>query len=340
MNVYFTVDTESSMGGAWQHADRRPLEVAKRVFCRSAGKEYGIPLQVRILKEYGFRGTFFVETLATRCLGESGTRAVFDYLLGEGQDVQLHAHPNFYFYSERQRALARGMDYQVPSPTDLIGHFHEAVQMDLLTEAIQYFEHFAGYRPTAFRAGCWAGSRSMLRCLHNLGIAVDTSFNPCYHPELSFPDGGLIPNLAQQVEGVFEIPVTVARTKLPEGYNGLKFADCSSLSFPEICEMLDAAASSGLGHFVTVFHSFSAVKAKDETYSEIRPNRIVIRRLEKMFRYLAENPDRFRVETMGNVVGGLDTSASGSSRPAVANLGLISSAVRKTVQLLNGPYWV
>lgn len=340
MNVYFTVDTESSMGGAWRYPERRPLGAARHVFCRIAGEDWGIPLQVRIMKEFGLRGTFFVETLATRCIGESDTRSIFDYLLHEGQDVQLHIHPTYYFYSELLSARARGFSYQVPNSNDLIGHFPESLQMNLLTEAAQYFEKFAGYRPRVFRAGCFAGSRSMLRCLHTLGIQIDSSFNPCYHPELSFPDATLIPNRFQQIEGVWEIPVTVARTKLPEGYKGFKFADCTSLSFPELREMLDSAASSGQQHFVIVFHSFSAVKTKDETYAEMRPNRIVIRRLEKMFRYLAENPARFRVGTMGGVVSQLQTTESGSSQPVVADLGLARSAMRKAVQLWNGLYWV
>jgi hypothetical protein len=339
MNVYFTVDTESSMGGAWRRPDRRPLEATRHVFCRIGDKDYGIPLLVRILSEFNFRGTYFVETLSTRCLGEADTRTVFDFLLHEGQDVQLQIHPNFRFYSEWQNAQAQGLDYQVPRPVDLIGHFCEDVQMDLLTEAAQYFEQFAGYPPTAFRAGCFAGSRSTMRCLRKIGITVDSSFNPCYHPELSFPDNALVPNLVQQIEGVWEIPVTVARTKLPEGYRGFKFADCTALSFPEIRTMLDAAASSGQQHFVIVFHSFGAVKPKDETYAEMRSNRIVIRRLKKMFRYLAENRDKFCVETMGTVSGNLQTLERGVPQPVVAELGLARSAVRKAVQLWNTPYW-
>jgi hypothetical protein len=339
-NVYFTVDTESSMGGAWENPSRRPLEAARHVFCRIAGEEYGIPFQVRMLKEFGFRATFFVETLATRCLGEADTRSVFDYLLREGQDVQLHIHPNFSFYAERQNARARGMDYPVPKHCDLIGHLDEPVQMDLLGEAIRFFEKFAGYRPAAFRAGCYAGSRPMLRCLLKLGIRVDSSFNPCYHPELSFPDGGLSPNLVQQIEGVWEIPITVARTRLPEGYHGFKFADCTALSFDEIRQMLDSAASSGQRHFVMVFHSFSAVKTKDETYAEMRPNRIVIRRLERTFRYLSENQDRFNIEVMGNAVASQPTVGAASSPTPLADLGFVRASVRKAVQLLNRPYWV
>jgi hypothetical protein len=339
MNVYFTIDTESSMGGAWRWPERRPISAVRHVFCRIGGKDYGIPLVVDMMSEFGFRGTFFVETLATRCLGESDTSSIFEYLLRHGQDVQLHIHPTFRFYSEWLGAQARGIEYQVPTQNDLIGHFSESMQMDLLSEAAQLFERFAGYPPKAFRAGCYAGSRSMLRCLCKLGVQVDSSFNPCFHPKLSFPDGPLPPNVVQKVEGVWEIPVTVARTKLPEGYGGLKFADCTPLSFAEIRVMLDVAYSFGQRHFVIVFHSFSGVKPKDETYVDMRPNQIVIRRLRKMFQYLAENSDKFSVSTMGAVTANPDSLECGPSNPAIAELGLAISAIRKAVQLWNTPYW-
>jgi hypothetical protein len=174
-----------------------------------------------------------------------------------------------------------------------------------------------------------------MRSLRESGIRVDSSYNPCYHPELSFPEDLLEPNVVERIEGVWECPVTVARTRLPEGYKGFKFA-CCSLSFPEMRTMLDAAAAAGQQHFVIVLHSFSAVKPKDETYAQLRPNRIVIRRLEKLFRYLAENPARFRVETMNNFP---DLQTASPAR-AIVHLDLASSAIRKAVQLANNIYWV
>jgi hypothetical protein len=104
--------------------------------------------------------------------------------------------------------------------------------------------------------------------------------------------------------------------------------------------MLDAGAAAGLDHFVVVFHSFSAVKARDIGYREMRPNRIVIRRLAKTFRYLAENPDRFRMSTMGDLAGNAATLEPAEPSRPVADLALHASAVRKAVQLINNAYWV
>ena len=340
MNVYFTVDTESSMAGALLYPGRRPLPADRHVFCRKGDEELGIPLLVRLLQRYGLRGTFFIETLATRCLGERDTRSIFDFLGNAGQDVQLHVHPIFRFYTELQKAQEAGKTYMLPERPDLIGFFDEAVQMELLNEAVKYFTDFSGSSPKVFRAGCYAGSNRMMRCLRQMSITVDSSFNPCYH-EVSFAGEVMQPNQVEALEGVWEIPITVARSRIPEGYGGFKFADCTALCFSEIRAMLDACAAKGQKHFVMVFHSFSAVKSRDDTYTELRPNRIVIRRLDRTFRYLAENSGRFQVETMGRVATQLESLVAGNRGAAVIpDLNATISSVRKAVQLINGVYWI
>jgi len=336
--VYFTVDSEASMGGAWSNPERFPTPAERHVFCNIGGRPFGVPLIVDLMARYGFRATYFVETLATRVLGDADTTSIFDYLLKHGQDVQLHLHSNFRYYSEFRQAQAEGRSYQVPKSCHLLGQFAEAVQLDLLTEATALFERFSGRRPTAFRAGCWAGSHITLRCLATLGIHLDSSLNPCY-PDISFPGERHELNSVQKIEGVWEIPVTVARTRLPENKPGMKFADCTGLAFPEIRRMLDAAAAAGQEHFIIVFHSFSAVKAKDVSYAELRPNRIVIQRLEKLLRYLADNRARFEVSTMGEAAAN-PALLEASSHTVVAELGFFRAGIRKAVQLINSPYWI
>src|SRR3954451_24793210 len=114
MNVYFSVDTETSIGGALRHPERRPLKADVRVFCRIAGEDHGIGLLTKMLNSYGFSATHFVETLAGTVAGYDDLRSVFDYLLQNGQDVQLHAHPVFYFYGEWLRAREAGQPYTLP----------------------------------------------------------------------------------------------------------------------------------------------------------------------------------------------------------------------------------
>jgi hypothetical protein len=337
VNVYFSVDTESSMAGAWKDPDRRPLKADRHIFCRIGETDYGIGLITDVLDRYGFRATHFVETLATEVNGDDDTRPVFDFLLSRGQDVQLHVHPTYHFFAESLRARAVGLKYNPPANNDLLSALPEEQQADLLGQAVTLFERFAGKRPVAFRAGCYAANRETLRCLSQLGVVLDTSFNPCF-PHVSFPGESLTPNRVSRIENVWQIPVTVARTRLWEGGPGLKPADPCAISVSELRTMLETAAGGGQRHFVIVFHSFSAVKASDEKYSRIRPDRIVIRRLEKLAEYLASRPDLYRVSTFAELA--LEVPAALPAQAPVAELGILTAGLRKSVQGINRLYWL
>ncbi|MEO8372394.1 MAG: hypothetical protein ABI806_24625, partial [Candidatus Solibacter sp.] len=103
--------------------------------------------------------------------------------------------------------------------------------------------------------------------------------------------------------------------------------------------MLEAGAAQGQRHFVMVFHSFSAVKAKDETYGEMRPDRIVIRRLEKLMEYLAAHPDLYRVSTFSELAAELAGLETPGPAP-VASLGFVGAGLRKSIQGLNRCFWL
>lgn len=337
MNVYFTVDTESSMAGAWRYPERLPLRSDVHVFCKIGGKDYGIGLITDILQRYGFRATHFLETLVSSVNGSADLRPVFDYLLSRNQDVQLHVHPTYHFFSLALSARASGSTYVPPENNDLLWALPESLQMDVLGRSAEVFEALAGRRPIAFRAGCFAASRFTLRCLNRLGILLDSSFNPCY-PAVSFPSETLQPNCVANMEGVWEIPVTVARTPLRESGQGWKHADPSSLSVGELRTMLEGSVAGGLRHFVFVFHSFSAVKTKDETYRGMRPDALVIDRLERLAAYLASRPDLYRVSTFGEL--GTDLSGTGMGEAPVTKLGFLQAGFRKAIQGVNRIYWI
>ena len=93
LRVYFTVDTETSMGGAWDNAGTGPLPVATTVFGQNGSGKYGIELIMDLLEEQGFRATFFVEVFCSYLLGFDEVGRVFKCIGDRGHDVQLHLHP-------------------------------------------------------------------------------------------------------------------------------------------------------------------------------------------------------------------------------------------------------
>ena len=80
------------------------------------------------------------------------------------------------------------------------------------------------------------------------------------------------------------------------------------------------------------------VKASDEQYSRIRPDRIVIRRLEKLVEYLASRPNLYRVSTFSELA--LEVPPALPAQAPVAELGILTAGLRKSVQGINRIYWL
>jgi hypothetical protein len=334
-SVYITVDVETSMGGAWRYPERRPLPVEKRIFCETAGPALGIPLLVDELTRYGFRATFFVEVFLAECLGKPANQRVFDYLLKQGQDVQLHTHPTFRNYARAQQEGTPEAFARYSKMPDSINEYSFAQQCALLDEACELFHSLGGFRPAAYRAGGYRADRQTLQALKRAGITVDSSYNP--NEPGSFPGDGPLPNVAQEIEGILELPVTTALSGAGR-FRGWRSLEISAISLAEMKSALLQAHASGLEQVVMVFHSFSTVKPRDIFYSEFRPDRIVIGRYRGLLRFLAKNADKFTLSGMGD-------AARQPFRPLQANpptleLGAFVPLMRKGVQALNRLYWV
>lgn len=168
---------------------------------------------------------------------------------------------------------------------------------------------------------------------------VDSSFDPS--DGRSFPGSPLRPNVVQQVEGIFEIPLSVGQTGAGP-FRGYKHLEISALSLRELKMALLQAQACGLRDCVIVFHSFSAVKHRDVFYSQIKPDRVVIARYLGLLDFLAERSDRFEVTTMAAAaVDRIRLLEEQVRTPArIPDLGAFAPLCRKAVQAVNRFYWV
>jgi hypothetical protein len=337
LDVYLTVDVECSMGGAWGRPERRPVSPEQRMLCRNDQGEWGTGFLAGELLHHRLRATFFTEMFTADIFGEEPLRRVTGGLLDAGQDVQLHLHPIFHRYAER---LAGRDDLAPTRPSawpDAFTSYGEPEQSRLIDRGAELFRRIVGREAVAFRAGGYMADRATLRCLAQAGILLDSSANPA-SPE-SFPGMSIPPNRACPLEGIWEVPVTVARTRFPDR-GPLKHLEISALSFGELRSALLSAFGGGLRHVVLVFHSFSAVKARDPGYGRFRPDRLVIGRLRRLLRFLSENPATFRVRTFS------DLAQEGFEEPVahqpahLPDLGPVRPFLRKAVQGINRAYWV
>lgn len=192
----FTSDTEVHL--RWMAEPDGGRGIEQQIFGRFAGEEVGVGLQMSMLEEHGYKGTFFVDILAEYQFGEGSLQPVFDEILGRGHDVQLHLHssPHLRFAKdERIRALSMATYRDDPAM------FRGALEL-----AIALYERRAGRSPVAYRAGAYRIFQSHFPILCEFGIVIDSSVNP-------FKNCNVVPWLAAAtqpvwVDGVLEVPVT------------------------------------------------------------------------------------------------------------------------------------
>ncbi len=333
LNVYLTVDVECSMGGGWGGTGA-PVPPERRMLCRNETGEWGVRFLAEELSRAGLRATFFLEMFAACLFGADALRPVAAAVLDRGQDVQMHLHPVFLRYAQRQA----GERYPPPAAgmwPDAMAAYDEEEQVRLIERGAELFERIAGQAPAAFRAGGYQADENTLRALGRCGLRVDSSASPA----VGWPAGGgeWRWNRARRVEGVIEVPVTVARSRFPDR-GPVKHLEISALSAGEIEAALEQCHRAGLRHVVLMFHSFSTVKAKDPGYRRFRPDRVAIARFRRLLRFLAAEPERFRVRTFAELVAEGDFEDPGDG--FVPDLGRLRPWLRKAVQAANGWYWL
>jgi peptidoglycan/xylan/chitin deacetylase (PgdA/CDA1 family) len=326
LRVYITVDTETSMGGAWTNPAYSPLPVSGPIFGEYKAKSYGIPLIMDILEEFGFRATFFTEVFCGHLIGYDQVERVLRAIMDRGHDAQLHIHPIYHFYRD---ALAGGPRREI----DLMFQLSESEQHELIGQGTALFRKLSGVCPRAYRAGCYGGSETTLRVLKAHGIEIDSSYNRAY---LNRTCGFKTPFLNSPViiEGVREFPVTVFRVPGSAGYKPLEI---SAVSVAEMLGTVRHLQQGGCRDVVMVLHSFSLLKNQGLRYEGHRPDHIVIRRFRKLCAALASLQDEVTVTTLGAA----DVLACPMGQPQVApTLSPVWPVVRKLVQGVNRIPWV
>lgn len=292
INVFITVDTEHSIGGAFRDSRFKPVGNEKRIYGGIGDRYYGIPLMMDIAERYGIRLTFFVEVLNKYYFGKDETREVCDSILKRNHDVQLHIHPNY-------------LNFTLPDPrkmyySDLIGNYSLSRQIELIEEAKETLVDFGSPNPIAFRAGCFGANLATLEALEKTGFLLDSSYNKAYlGSSCLLPDANI--NDLVFMEGIWEFPITNFIEHIPFRKRRLKPLDINGVSFEEMAFVLKKAKSEGPNNITIILHSFSFIKPYDVQYIKARPRSHVIQRFEKLCRFLADNDSSYHVRTFGSL---------------------------------------
>jgi hypothetical protein len=292
INVFITVDTEHSIGGAFGDRNLRPVGNEKRVWGKMGAKSFGIPLIMDIAESYGIHLTFFVEVLNKYYFGEEETKEVCEYILNRGHDVQLHLHPcylNFTLNNPLEKKYS-----------DFIGAYSSEKQIELIGEAVEILIRDGVPTPIAFRAGCFGANEETLRVLRAVGLLIDSSYNKAYLGDTCLFDNYQINDLTY-LNGIWEFPVTNFVESIKIRPKRLKPLDINGVSFQEMKFALNQAKESGPYNITIILHSFSFIQPYDLQYKVIKPRSHVIRRFQKLCYFLKQNSEFFQVKNFGSL---------------------------------------
>ena len=335
-NVYITIDVETSVGGALDNTNCQVVPLEKRIFCQQGNSEWGIGFISKELKRSGLNASFFLEVFASKVFGDTVLKRASDIILENGNDIQIHLHPVFYRYADFFKNGGELPSITKEAWPDAMTTYDEKEQFHLLEEGINIFKRITGISPVAFRAGGYMANKTTLKCLSKVGIYLDTSFNPLY--PWSFENDNFQMNRPNKCGDVWSIPISVFKTHFPDT-SSFKALEISSISFSEMRTVLETISKQSVGHIVIMLHSFSMVKPVDIAYSKIKPDKVVIKRFQKLLEYLNNNREVFRVSTFKELA--VHKESLTIDQPGITpDIGYIKPVIRKGIQAVNRLYWV
>jgi hypothetical protein len=312
MQVVLTVDTEASIAGAYYSQANRPL-IDEPVWGEVAGRSEALGFIIRTLSTRGLKATFFVETAHVAYFSDRPMGHYVSALVEAGQDVQLHVHPTWCNFRTEPIAEAT----QVSDHCHLIG---EELLVRLLKEGTDQIKAWTGRRPYGFRTGNFSTDRSIFVAMRHAGFRygsnICAAFPATDDPALRLPGG------VHNMNGILELPVTCFVDAGFFGRGRLRPLQVTACSFTEIKVLLNQLHTAGGKIAVIVTHPFEYLILDDDRYTNMRPNRMVQRRLEKLCEFLARNGNRF--DTVPLEVAAR-TVAAGGVAPALVGSPMLST---------------
>jgi hypothetical protein len=150
--------------------------------------------------DVGAKHVFFVDMCGAYAYRDE-VGEVISWLDKAGQDVQLHAHPE---YLPKSFWWEHGLK---PAPARL-NHYDDARAAFIITHFSNEFSSITGKKPRAFRAGSFRWNAGTIRALAKAGMTL--SFNNSMHALCSGHSLHALPTNLPYVwpNGVFEIPIT------------------------------------------------------------------------------------------------------------------------------------
>lgn len=312
MNVYLTVDTEIWCDG-WNNIDAKfPAAFKKYIYGETNSGNYGLPFQLKLLKEYNLKAVFFVEPLFASRFGIQPLQEIVQLIQEYGQSVELHLHTEW--ADESKQTIFP----HIKEKREHIKYFSQAEQSDLIALGKDLLKQAGCANINAFRAGTFGANNDTLVAIENNKIAIDSSYNICMHQcEIKVFD-----DIQQPIKyaGIVEAPMSTFK----DGAGQRRHVQLTACSYSELRNSMQQAQEYQWNDFVLLSHSSELLNSACD-----KQDKVVTKRFEKLCAFLANNTDRFKTSHFEE----LQVNSNGSQVKSLS-LGLLPTIQRYYEQSL------
>jgi hypothetical protein len=279
MRVLLTVDVEVHPCTSNWRETSLAAEIEQYIDGRTPNGSYGLPYQLSVLKKHQLKAVFFVEALFASEVGKEPLKHTVSMIKDAGHEVQLHIHTEWLSYFRQPLLEGRvGMHMR---------EFSEDDQARLVSRSLENLASCGVSDVSAFRAGNYGANPATLRALARNGVRYDSSWNAAYLGGYCGLDVGEPLCEPRLIEGVWEVPISFF-----EDYPGhVRHGQLAACSFAELRHAMLSAVQAGWPTFVIVGHSFELIWRGVRKGRPASPRRLVIRRFERLCRFLADQRD-------------------------------------------------
>jgi peptidoglycan/xylan/chitin deacetylase (PgdA/CDA1 family) len=320
--VFITIDTEFSIGGAFADPVRNKPIGAQMVLCEIGGKSHGLGFLLDTFATFDTKATFFVEAFNTYYFGDPPMRDLALRIRAAGHDVQLHLHPCWTYFRNRDWTDRLKSD----PPTDHMNGRPVELLRQWLADGIAIFERWGLDRPVALRTGSLMADRSVYQAMELAGVRIGSNIGlGVYRPEdpgLHFFSG------IHRVGEVIEVCVLTYKDFEVGKRAHHRTLTITGSSWKETRTLLLRAHQSNVETVVILTHPFEYVKCGRPDFSGLLPNRINQRRLVRLCEFLREHRDRFEATNFA------DLASSPQATPSEANVILKVPAMRAVARMV------
>ncbi len=293
--VFLTIDTEFSIGGAFEDPEQNKPVGPRAVLCEVDGRSHGLGFLLDTLRASGIRATFFVEALNTYYFGDAPMRDLALSIKAAGHDVQLHVHPCWTYFKREDWPSHLKSD----PPSDHMDRRSIEQVTEWLSAGVATFERWGVGRPAALRTGSLIADRTVYDAMERVGLRLSSNIGFGTHRPadsgLHFFSGihrvGRVTELCVLTYADFQIGSRIHYRTLT----------ITGTSFSEMRTLLLRAHESEVQSVVILTHPFEYVKYETSDFSDLRPNRINQRRLTLLGEFLRSNADRFETATFSDL---------------------------------------